>query len=840
MESQKPSIQSLVNKIKREVLARGKSLCSFLSPSPYDTAWLAMIPDPRQHDGPMFKGCLNWVLRNQNEEGFWGDYDHGEHETSDGVECLASTLVCMTVLKKWHVGSALIEKGLNFIHENTELFLARNKDEKFPRWVAILLPGMVDLAHAAGLEIEFPESAEPAIADLFSNRRRLLETEEVADPNQYYPLLSYLEALPPTYKVGHESILKHLDGDGSLFQSPSATSGAYLATGNEDCLAYLQSLASNCASNGVPSLYLVDEELTKLSMVHQLVRLGLTEYFDREKDEILAQIYRNYKHEKLVPKSIHSIADKLCKDCLEFWLLRMHGYSVSPSSICWFLDREEVRDRIEKHYEHFSSVFLYIYRASNLMLPGERQLEEARAFSKKFLEKIASGGTRDGSIVSSSHCRMIEHELGLPWMARLDHLEHRMWMEEKDACVLWRGKFSCHRSSLVHNQDIMQLALQNFELRQSVYRLELDVVKRWSGTTGLSKMGFGREKTTYTYFAVATSISLPCNSDVRVLVAKSAIVITVADDFFDMEGSLEDLEKLTDAVQRWDGEGLSGHADTIFNALDDLVTNFRVKCFQQSGKDIKENLRHIWGETFQSWLMEAKWSRSGGAPTTQEYLDVGMTSIAAHTLVLPSSCLASPATVLHQLWSDPYHTIAKLLMVITRLLNDIQSYRKEEKEGKLNFVLLYLKENPEANIEDSIKFVQLLIDQMKKEFLQHVLDRDSNLPEPSRRLHLGCLKVFHMFFNSSNRYDSDMDMLHDIHKALVMPPLVPKSKPLRPLPEPPGPKPRVFATKSWSGRFDLDCFPKKSFIKYRTSSHSGPAKRWEKMYKSSSFRLCFA
>jgi len=85
---------------------------SFLSSSPYNTAWLAMIPDPHQHDLPMFKGCLNWVLQNQNEEGFWGDYDHDEDEMSNKVECLASTLICMTMLKKWHVGSPLIEKGI--------------------------------------------------------------------------------------------------------------------------------------------------------------------------------------------------------------------------------------------------------------------------------------------------------------------------------------------------------------------------------------------------------------------------------------------------------------------------------------------------------------------------------------------------------------------------------------------------------------------------------------------------------------------------------------------------------------------------------------------------------
>ncbi|KAL3741886.1 hypothetical protein ACJRO7_017372 [Eucalyptus globulus] len=840
MEAHKSLIQSLVNTIKTEILLPDIGMSSFLCPSPYDTAWLAMIPDPRRYDCPMFKGCLNWVLHNQNEEGFWGDYDYEEQEMFGGGECLASTLICMIVLKKWHVGSPLIEKGLKFIHENAELLLLRNGHGKFPRSIAIILPGMVDLARAVGLEIIFPESTKSAIANLFSNRQRILEREKLVDRNQYYPLLSYLEALPPTYKISHETILKHQDNDGSLFQSPSATASAYLSTGNETFLACLQSLVSNCTTNGVPSLYLTKEELSNLSMVYQLVRLGLTEYFDQEKDEILARIYRNYKHEKPITKSIHWIAVELYKDCLEFWLLRMHGYSVSPSSFCWFLDREEVRDHIEKHYEYFSNVLLNVYRASNLMLPNEHKLEKARTFSKKFLEKIASGGTRGESIISSSHRRMIEHELSLPWMARLDHLEHRKWLEEKDAFILWMGKLSCHRSSLVHNQDILQLALHNFVLRQSIYRMELDVVKRWSETTGLSKMGFGREKTTYSYFAVATSVSLPCNSDIREVVAKSAIIITVADDFFDMEGSLEDLEKLTNAVQRWDGEGLSGHAKTIFKALVDLVTDFRVKCFKQSGKDIKKNLQDIWGETFHSWLMEAKWSRSGGAPPMQEYLDVGMTSIATHILVLPSSCLASPTTPLHQLWSSPYQPITKLLMVITRLLNDIQSYQKEEKQGKLNFVLLYLKENPKASIEDSINFVQYLLEQLKKEFLKHVLEEPCSLPKPSRRLHLGCLKVFHMFFNSSNRYDSDMDMFHDIQKALVVPPLIPKLKSPMPLLEQLGPKPRVSVTKSLSGQFSLEHFPRKSFVGCQMPSHSGPANRWEKMYKLSSFKLCFA
>ena len=40
----------------------------------------------------------------------------------------------------------------------------------------------------------------------------------------------------------------------------------------------------------------------------------------------------------------------------------------------------------------------------------------------------------------------IEHELSHPWLARLDHLEHRMWIEANEANALWEGKVSYNRS----------------------------------------------------------------------------------------------------------------------------------------------------------------------------------------------------------------------------------------------------------------------------------------------------------------------------------------------------------------------------------------------------------
>ena len=57
-------------------------------------------------------------------------------------------------------------------------------------------------------------------------------------------------------------------------------------------------------------------------------------------------------------------------------------------SFCCFLGNEEIRDQVEKNLEYFSTTLLHTYRASNLMFQGECEVEEAKSFSRKLLEKI--------------------------------------------------------------------------------------------------------------------------------------------------------------------------------------------------------------------------------------------------------------------------------------------------------------------------------------------------------------------------------------------------------------------------------------------------------------------
>ncbi|KAK2969848.1 hypothetical protein RJ640_030157 [Escallonia rubra] len=790
MESSLLSIQALVTKIKLETFSPKNDLYSFVSPSAYDTAWLAMVQDPKERGRPLFKGCLDWVMSNQKEEGYWGV------SSADGlptIDTLPATLACLVALKTWNASDEGVEKGLAFVHANTKILVDVNY-QHLPRWFVIVFPGMVELARATGLDLFMQDELKGVISSIFKERQRIFETfvtdltlfkimnyrEKPVDKFQYPPIFSYLEALPSTYEIDEQATVSHLSENGSIFNSPSATACAYMATGNQKCMDYLESLAQRCPY-GVPSMYPMDGGLIKLSMVDHIQKLGLAEHFQEDIDEILEQ-FRNRKKQLSEPRGTDDALAKIYKDSLAFRLLRMHGYNITPWSFCWFLNHEDILDHLEQNCEHFRSLIYNVYRATDVIFAGEYELEEARMFSRKLLEKtMKSSMAYDNFVTCPSFRGVIEQELSLPWIARLDHLDHRMWIEENRVSPLWTGKASFYRLTCLQDENIMQLAMENFKFRQLIYRNELEELKRWSKVTGLCDMGFGREKTTYCYFAVAASSCLPRDSLVRMIVAKSAILITVADDFFDMKGALDELQELTEAVQRWDGKGLRGPSKVIFAALVDFVTEIATEFLHQQGSDITRYLQDIWRETFSSWLLETTWSNTGYIPSADEYLRVGMTSIATHTIVLPSSCFLSPRLPDDKLKTNHYETITKLLMAMARLLNDIQSYQKEQEEGKMNLVLLHLKANPDGDIEDSIGYVKNILDEKRKELLQHVLmDELSDLPKPCKHLHLSCLKVFQMFFDSSNRFDSNTELLQDIKKAIYDPPEYRILKPIRP------------------------------------------------------------
>ena len=110
MKSSLSSILSLVAEVKKGMCSN-QDIYTLITPSAYDTAWLAMIPDPTNSKQPMFNSCLDWILNNQNEAGFWGE-SHAEGRPT--IDTLPATLACLVALRTWNVGEGNIGKGSDY------------------------------------------------------------------------------------------------------------------------------------------------------------------------------------------------------------------------------------------------------------------------------------------------------------------------------------------------------------------------------------------------------------------------------------------------------------------------------------------------------------------------------------------------------------------------------------------------------------------------------------------------------------------------------------------------------------------------------------------------------
>ncbi|KAL0919756.1 hypothetical protein M5K25_011874 [Dendrobium thyrsiflorum] len=774
--------EEAIERMKEKLFSPSADPYAFLPVSAYETAWVAMVPDPDDPSRPMFPEYLASVLRNQNALGFWSDQQHSinidyhehinyKHQWRN--DDLLATLACLIALKTWDsIGfSQKINKGLKFLRGSMEKELMNMRNNKdgggeaghalLHRWFL-----MVKLAKAKGLKV-FPNQQ---INNGVFYEFKLNETKLTKEEDD--------EMITEERVVMREIAFKN-HNSALLYRSPSVTACAYMITRDQTYKTYLEHMLADC-QHGVPPIYLEDKDVIKLCVVDHLERLGCAEHFSEEIRNVMDHLHRKWIAEESKVPAKDDDAFQIYKDSLAFRLLRMHGYQVSPRRFCWFINDEKNLSYMKDNYAFFLSPMLSIYKASHIAFPEDYELDKAGAFSQQILQmgilSMKSENESDILAKSTKFEQEIEHELELKWLARMDHLEHRLYIERGGIYHFWIGKNA--PCCILRNDDLLQLAIDNFMMRQLVYRKELDELLRWSKYTSLFTMGFGREKTTYCYFAIASATCLPLNTESRKEATKCATFFTVADDFFDEKGSLHDLVILTDALQRWEGKGLTSHSKTIFTTLNNLVHDISVKSFKQNGHNVKKILQDAWKDIFMSWLKEVEWSKNSHYPSIDQYIENAKTSVAVEMILLPKCYLTKSKIALQgSCWDFRSAMITKYLEVLCRLLNDLESYEREAKAGEPNIVLLHLMQNPEAKIDDVVAFIKNTLKMKEKEFLQLVLSKDSesDMPTEWKMMHLSCLKIFQMFYNSENLFDSPTALLYSINKAIYEPLLVEKT-----------------------------------------------------------------
>ncbi|KAK8613400.1 hypothetical protein V6N13_101162 [Hibiscus sabdariffa] len=232
----------------------------------------------------------------------------------------------------------------------------------------------------------------------------------------------------------------------------------------------------------------------------------------------------------------------------------------------------------------------------------------------------------------------------------------------------------------------------------------------------------------------------------RKSLTKVASLVTIIDDVYDVYGTLDELERFTDAVQRWDvcaARNLPECMELCYLALYNSVNEMAYETLRDHGKNIIPYLAKAWADLCKAFLQEAKWASSKHIPTFEDYLENAWMSVSGHTFLVHAYFLQSSDITSEALESlEQYHDVLRWPSTVFRLCNDLGTSKDELERGEsVNSITCYMKQTgcseviARQHISDQIdncwrKMIRFRID--GSPFEKHLIETSINLARISQ------------------------------------------------------------------------------------------------------------
>ncbi|PNT61834.1 hypothetical protein BRADI_5g21480v3 [Brachypodium distachyon] len=670
-------------------------------------------------------------------------------------DLLSSTLACVLALKRWNVGREHISKGLCFIRRNFSIVM--DEQTVAPIGFNITFPGMLSLAIGMGLEFSVRQADVDAILHL-----QEMELKRVARTNSHgkEAYMAYVAEGLGNLQNWNE-VMKFQRKNGSLFNSPSTTAAALIYIYDDKALQYLNLLV-NKFGGSVPTMYPANA-YCQLSMVDSLEKIGIARHFSREIKSILEITYSAWlQRDEEIMLDVATCA-------MAFRLLRMNGYDVSLDELCHVDEASSFHDSLQGYLDDTKSI-LELYKASKVTVSeNEFILDNIGNWSGSLLtEKLSSDRVPKSSPILGE----VEHALKFPFYAIPERLDHKRNIEHFDA----RGSQMLKTEHLpcCVNQDLLALAVEDFTFSQFIYQDELMHLESWVKENRLDQLQFARQKLTYCYLSAAATVFPPELSGARLSWAKNSVLVTVADDFFDVGGSKEELENLVALVEKWDehfeDDFHSEQVKIIFYAIYTTVNQLGAMATAVQNRDVKNHMIELWLQLLRSMKTEAEWRMRRYVPTIEEYTANAFVSFTLGPVVLIAFYLVGPKLSGCAVEDQDYNELYRLTSTCGRLLNDIQGFERESSEGKLDSVSLHLVHSDGSmSIEAAKESIRKSIASCRKNLLRLVLKEDNVVPRPCRELLWKMSQICHFFYSHTDAFTSPIEMVSSVNAVIHEP-----------------------------------------------------------------------
>ncbi|KAI4356261.1 hypothetical protein L6164_000295 [Bauhinia variegata] len=306
-----------------------------------------------------------------------------------------------------------------------------------------------------------------------------------------------------------------------------------------------------------------DRLFTKLELIDDIQRLGLSYHFEKEiRDALHRFVSLERCHGTTNYRSLHEAA-------LTFRLLRQHGYDVSQDIFERFRDdKDDFKTCLTKDVKGMLS----LYEASFLGFEGERIMDEAKSFTRMHLKQQVKE-----NLLNKIQLEEVSHSLELPIHQRIPRLEARWYIEAYSK-----------RDNI--NPVLLEAAKLDFNMVQSVLQRDVQEMSRWwKGTRLAAKLSFSRDRLMESFFWAAALAFEPHFSNLRKGLTKVTCLISTIDDVYDIYGTLDELELFNYAVERWDInilETLPEYMKICFLALYNAVNEMAYDALVEHGIDV--------------------------------------------------------------------------------------------------------------------------------------------------------------------------------------------------------------------------------------------------------------
>ncbi|KAK6934150.1 Terpene synthase, metal-binding domain, partial [Dillenia turbinata] len=455
------------------------------------------------------------------------------------------------------------------------------------------------------------------------------------------------------------------------------------------------------------------DPLAKLELIEAVQRLGLKYQFEMEIKNAIETLHKESKNS--------SFPDDLYSTALQFRLFRQHGYDV-PQVEEFIFGMAEVFRRFMDDKGGFKASLsvdvkglVNLYEASFFGYEGENIIDEAKAFATSYL-KDSKGE------LSPSMARKVSHALELPLHWRLQGLEARWFIDTYE-----------HEPNM--DPNLLRFAKLDYNVVQSIHQQELRELARWWTNLGLEKnVNFSRDRLMEHYLWVAGMVFEPQYGEYRHMATKVIQLITVIDDIYDVYGSVEELELLTDFVDRWDIseiDKLPNSIKTCLLAVYNTTNEIGYWTIQKRNFNIIPYFSKECAKLCKAYLKEAKWYHGGYKPTLKEYFDNAVISVAAPLMLFCSYFLTTKEITKEALdYIDKLPSIVYCGSMLLRLTNDLGTAVDELARGDvLKAVQCYMNDTG-ASEEVGRDYINHMIHDTWKILNKDVLIRNYPFGEP--------------------------------------------------------------------------------------------------------------